>query len=150
MKVLIKTPARLHMGLIDMNGELGRLFGGLGVGIDHPNVILEAQPAEKFSIIGKETELAAALAKQFFNAYPTKTNVHLNIRQAIPAHVGLGSGTQLALSIATALAKVLDSKASTLPCTDIEWNDSSPKPRRKRSSALTAGSYFLTTPDSEF
>ena len=113
MKVLIKTPARLHMGLIDMNGELGRLFGGLGVGIDHPNVILEAEPAEKFSIIGKETELAAALAKQFFNAYQTKTNVHLNIKQAIPAHVGLGSGTQLALSIATALAKILDLKAST-------------------------------------
>ena len=47
MKVLVKTPARLHLGLIDMNGDLGRMFGGLGVGIDHPNIIVEVQNSRK-------------------------------------------------------------------------------------------------------
>ncbi len=112
MKVTVKTPARLHFGLIDVNGDLGRLFGGLGVGIDHPNVIVEAQPAEKFSATGQEPVLAASLAKRFFDAYQTKPAAAINIKQTIPAHIGLGSGTQLSLAIATALAKVLNIKKS--------------------------------------
>ena len=69
MKVQVKTPARLHLGLIDMNGDLGRMFGGLGVGIDHPNIIVEAENAENFSVTGQETELATTLAKRFFSTY---------------------------------------------------------------------------------
>jgi beta-RFAP synthase len=112
VKVLVKTPARLHLGLIDMNGDLGRLFGGLGVGIDHPNVIVEAQNAENFAITGKEVELTNVLANSFFSNYHVQPKVHLNVVEAIPSHVGLGSGTQFSLAIAVALAKLLNVKAS--------------------------------------
>lgn len=114
MKVQVRTPARLHLGLIDMNGDLGRMFGGLGVGIDHPNIIVEAQNAENFSVTGQETELATILAKRFFSAYKVQPKVHINVVQAIPAHIGLGSGTQFSLAIATALASLLDVEA-TIP-----------------------------------
>ena len=114
MKVQVKTPARLHLGLIDMNGDLGRMFGGLGVGIDHPNIIVEAQNAENFSVTGQETELATILAKRFFSVYKVQPKVHINVVQAIPAHIGLGSGTQFSLAIATALASLLDVEA-TIP-----------------------------------
>ena len=113
MKVYIKTPARLHLGLIDLNGNLGRMFGGLGVGIDQPNVVVEAEHSENLSVTGQETELANTLVKRFFTAYPAKGNVHVNVKAAIPAHVGLGSGTQFSLAIATALAKLFNIKAST-------------------------------------
>jgi beta-ribofuranosylaminobenzene 5'-phosphate synthase len=113
MKVQVKTPARLHMGLVDLNGDLGRMFGGLGVGIDHPNVIVEAEQSENFAITGQETELASILAKRFFSAYPVQAKVHINVKQAIPSHVGLGSGTQFSLAIAVALAKLFNLKAST-------------------------------------
>ena len=73
MKVLVKTPARLHLGLIDMNGDLGRMFGGLGVGIDHPNVIVEAQNAENFSVKGKEAELCKHIGKTVSSPF-TKSN----------------------------------------------------------------------------
>ncbi len=112
MKVYVKTPARLHMGLIDLNGNMGRMFGGLGVAINHPNVILEVQPAQTLSITGEETALVTSLAKQFFQAYNANPNVAINIKQAIPAHVGLGSGTQLALAVGTSLAKVLNVKTT--------------------------------------
>ena len=114
MKVQVKTPARLHLGLIDMNGDLERLFGGLGVGIDHPNIIVEAQNAENFSVTGQETDLTTTLAKRFFSTYKVEPKVHINVVQAIPAHIGLGSGTQFALAIATALASLLDVEA-TIP-----------------------------------
>jgi beta-ribofuranosylaminobenzene 5'-phosphate synthase len=112
VKVYVKTPARLHFGLIDLNGGLGRLFGGIGVGIDRPNVILEAQRSERLVAIGEKTELVKALAKRFLEAYGIKANASITIKQAIPEHAGLGSGTQLALAVATALAKLFGVKAS--------------------------------------
>lgn len=112
MKVKVKTPARLHLGLIDMNGDLGRMFGGLGVGIDHPNIIVEVQNAENFSVKGKEAELASILAKRFLSIYQIQPKVQINVFEAIPAHIGLGSGTQFSLAIATALAKLFNVKAT--------------------------------------
>jgi beta-ribofuranosylaminobenzene 5'-phosphate synthase len=113
VKVYVKTPARLHFGLIDLNGDLGRLFGGLGVGIDQPNVVLEAQYAEKMTVTGEKTELVKKLAKRFFEIYGVKTGASINVKQSIPEHSGLGSGTQLALAVAKALSKLFNVDAST-------------------------------------
>jgi beta-ribofuranosylaminobenzene 5'-phosphate synthase len=112
VKVYVKTPARLHLGLIDLNGDLGRMFGGLGIGINRPNVILQAQPSERLTVTGEKTEQVKTLAKRFLETYNVKSNVTINVKQVIPEHSGLGSGTQLALAIATALAKLFGVKAS--------------------------------------
>jgi beta-ribofuranosylaminobenzene 5'-phosphate synthase len=113
VKIQVKTPSRLHLGLIDMNGDLGRMFGGLGVGIDHPNFIVEAENAKDFSVTGKETQLTTILAKRFLTNYKVEAKVHLHVAQAIPSHVGLGSGTQFSLAVATALARLFNVEAST-------------------------------------
>jgi beta-RFAP synthase len=112
MKVVVKAPARLHLGLIDMNGDLGRMFGGLGVGIDRPNFVVEAENAIDFAVAGQEAELAKELVTCFCSNYHTEPKVHINVVETIPPHVGFGSGTQFSLAIATALAKVLNVKAS--------------------------------------
>ena len=113
MKVYVKTPARLHFGLIDMNGDMVRFFGGLGVGIDRPNVILEAQPSESFSVTGEKTELVMLLAKRFLETYHINADVSIHVKQTIPEHAGLGSGTQLALAVAAALAKLFQVTVTT-------------------------------------
>ncbi len=113
MKVYVKTPARLHLGLIDLNGDLGRIFGGLGVAIDHPNVVLEAEKSQALAVSGKKVELTRRLATNFLEAYGLKEKVTIYVEQAIPEHVGLGSGTQLALAVASATARLFDVKAST-------------------------------------
>jgi beta-ribofuranosylaminobenzene 5'-phosphate synthase len=112
VKVQVKTPARLHFGLIDMNGDLGRLFGGLGVGINCPNVIVEAENSEDFSIKGVEVELANSIAQKFFSNYHLQPKASINVVEVIPAHIGLGSGTQLSIAIAVALARLFNLKAS--------------------------------------
>ena len=112
MKVYVKTPARLHLGLIDLNGNLGRIFGGLGVGINRPTVILEAQRSETLSVAGEKTEQVKTLAKRFLDTYNVKANASINVKQTIPEHTGLGSGTQLALAVATALSKLFNVDAS--------------------------------------
>ncbi|MEM3615125.1 MAG: hypothetical protein QXX09_00555 [Candidatus Methanomethylicia archaeon] len=112
MRIYVKTPARLHMGLIDLRGDLGRVFGGIGVGIDHPNVVLEVQPCEKLSITGEKTILVKSLVERFIKTYSINGNFSVHVKEVIPEHVGLGSVTQLALALAVALAKLFDIKAS--------------------------------------
>jgi beta-RFAP synthase len=113
MKVYVKTPARLHLGLIDLNGDLGRIFGGLGVAIDHPNVVLEAEKSQTLSVSGEKIELTRKLTTRFMEAYTIKDKVAIDVKQAIPEHIGLGSGTQLALAVATSISRLFDVKAST-------------------------------------
>jgi beta-RFAP synthase len=52
------------------------------------------------------------MANRFFSAYKVQPKVHIDVIKTIPGHVGLGSGTQLALAVATALAKVFRINAS--------------------------------------
>ncbi|MFQ6068428.1 MAG: beta-ribofuranosylaminobenzene 5'-phosphate synthase family protein [Candidatus Bathyarchaeia archaeon] len=112
MKVYVKTSARLHMGLLDLGGELGRIFGGIGLAINSPNVILQAKPSKSLTIVGEKSDFVKLLVKRFSEAYHIKTKVNVNVKQTIPEHVGLGSGTQLALAVATALAKLFQIKVS--------------------------------------
>jgi beta-ribofuranosylaminobenzene 5'-phosphate synthase len=111
-KVYVKTPARLHLGLIDLNGDLGRIFGGLGAAVEHPNVVLEAQKSKFLVTSGEKAELTQHLATRFLKAYNIKENVAINVKEVIPEHVGLGSGTQLALAIAASISRLFDVKAS--------------------------------------
>jgi beta-ribofuranosylaminobenzene 5'-phosphate synthase len=97
-----------------MNGDLGRMFGGLGVGIDHPNVIVEAQTSDGFTIKGQEVETANSIAQKFFSTYNLQPKASINVIKTIPPHVGLGSGTQLSIAIGVALAKLFNIK-STVP-----------------------------------
>jgi beta-ribofuranosylaminobenzene 5'-phosphate synthase len=117
VNVRIKTPARLHLGLLDMNGGLGRLYGSIGVAIERPNIVLEADlqnagEVNELIVGGLEQERVTTYAKHFLERYSLPGKVHLNLRSNIPAHVGLGSGTQLALAVGTALAQLRGLKLS--------------------------------------
>ena len=102
----IKTPARLHLGLLDTNGNLGRLYGSIGVAIKRPNVVLKAEPADSLEVEGLESNRVLVFARQFLSRYPILTNAHLSLISNIPSHIGLGSGTQLALAVGTALSRL--------------------------------------------
>jgi beta-RFAP synthase len=112
MKVYVKAPARLHLGIIDLGGELGRLFGGMGIAINYPNVILQAEKSQSLSFKGEKSELLRRLVEVFLEKYNVEPEFAIDVKQTIPQHVGLGSGTQLALATAVALAKLSNINAS--------------------------------------
>ncbi|MDG6251663.1 chorismate pyruvate-lyase family protein, partial [Methanocalculus sp.] len=37
-RVIVDTPSRLHIGLIDLNGSIGRVDGGVGITLDRPHL----------------------------------------------------------------------------------------------------------------
>jgi beta-ribofuranosylaminobenzene 5'-phosphate synthase len=109
MKIRIITPSRLHFSLIDLNGQIGRIDGGLGVALNQPNIIIEAQRdniKNKLEIVnspGYSTEDLNELMKNILESLNLENGVSLKIDSAIPAHIGLGSKTQLSLAISKAL-----------------------------------------------
>ncbi|MFH0966917.1 MAG: chorismate pyruvate-lyase family protein, partial [Methanobacteriota archaeon] len=56
-RVEIRTPSRLHLTLIDMNGALGRVDGGVGITLDRPGYVISAEPAEKVRVVADDDEL---------------------------------------------------------------------------------------------
>ncbi|BBU63536.1 beta-ribofuranosylaminobenzene 5'-phosphate synthase [Methylosinus sp. C49] len=108
ISVSVVAAARLHLGFLDMNGALGRKFGGLGLSIDAPATRLTLQPAENMEASGPDAERALALLEKATAALAPGKRYRLDIGEAIPPHSGLGSGTQLALAIAAALRRIED------------------------------------------
>ncbi|MFM8859197.1 MAG: beta-ribofuranosylaminobenzene 5'-phosphate synthase family protein [Methylocystis sp.] len=102
-QVSVTAAARLHLGFLDMNGGLGRKFGGIGLALDSPATIISLKPALKNSANGPETERARRLLSITQEVLAPSSHFQLTVHHAIPAHSGLGSGTQLALAIAAAL-----------------------------------------------
>jgi beta-ribofuranosylaminobenzene 5'-phosphate synthase len=112
MTIVVEAPARLHLGLLDTNGELGRMYGGMGVAIEHPRLVLEVEPAEGLLVEGAEAERVTVFARRFLDRCPLPYGVRLHLKTAFPSHVGLGSGTQLALAVGIGLAQLGDKKLS--------------------------------------
>lgn len=113
MRLEIKTPSRLHLGLIDLNGNLGRLYGSVGAAIDYPNVVLEAEDSDRLIITGKEEALTKSIIKKISSFYGEDQKIKINVKEAIPRHVGLGSGTQLTLAVATAYCRIKKIRVNT-------------------------------------
>lgn len=101
--IRVTAPARLHLGFLDLNGALGRRFGSIGLAVDRPRTDLILTRAPEHAATGPEAERALALLKKF--AAPGVAYA-VDVREAIPAHAGLGSGTQLALAIGAAIARI--------------------------------------------
>lgn len=102
--VRVEAPARLHLGMLAVAGDGPRRFGGLGVSVSRPAVVLEARPADELSVEGAEAERALTFARRCRDALGLAGGAHLRMVEVIPPHVGLGSGTKLALAVGQALA----------------------------------------------
>ncbi len=104
--VRVTAPARLHLGLLGAPpGRAGRI-GSLGLTLERPRVVLEVYQSGALLVEGPQAERARALAALFMERAEIRSGARLVVREAIPEHVGLGSGTQLALAVAAALSRL--------------------------------------------
>ena len=106
----ISTPSRLHFTLIDMNGEIGRIDGSLGLATQDPGVLLEFGPHDRTVVRGgspAERELILAEIAAAGEILDVEPGIEILIRQMIPPHQGLGAGTQTRLAVLSALSHQL-------------------------------------------
>ena len=102
--IRIRAPARLHLGFLDMNGALGRKFGSIGLAVDRPATRITVSRSTGNATSGAESARTLQLVQMFNRGMGGGYAV--DVEEAIPAHAGLGSGTQLALAIGTAIARL--------------------------------------------
>jgi len=105
-RVTVTVPARLHLGFVDLNGELGRRFGSLGIAIDTPRTRLSLGRGDRLQAEGADAARAQRHLDALIEHYDLDRRLHLRIDESIPNHVGLGSGTQLALATGAAVARL--------------------------------------------
>ncbi|NBO91679.1 MAG: beta-RFAP synthase [Planctomycetia bacterium] len=90
--------SRLHFGLLSLHGT--RRFGGVGVMIDMPRLVVSAMPASQWSATGPLATRALEFAR------PLAEPHRLMIEEAPPEHSGFGTGTQLALAVGRAVSSL--------------------------------------------
>ena len=121
----IKSPSRLHLGLIDMNGSYGRLDGGIGLTIQDPNFVLYGESAENGitidfnensdfndTIKNECIKKITSAAEKVIDYYDVDEGFYFRVDSAYPPHSGLGSGTQIALSTGKLITEHIGQKSN--------------------------------------
>ncbi|WP_406660174.1 beta-ribofuranosylaminobenzene 5'-phosphate synthase [Methanolobus sp. ZRKC3] len=105
--IRIKSPSRLHLTLIDMNASYGRIDGGVGISLDYPHVVISAEKSSEIVVSG-ESVLRERMELAARKLLPEGEGISISIEEDMFTHVGLGSGTQAALSAAAAVNELYD------------------------------------------
>lgn len=110
-QVEVTAHSRLHFGLFSFGqtATAGRTqFGGVGAMIDRPRLRLRVSFADAWTAEGDSGERALEYARRAAAGWelPEGVCLHVTVLEAPAAHVGLGSGTQLALSVASGVARL--------------------------------------------
>jgi beta-ribofuranosylaminobenzene 5'-phosphate synthase len=107
-EIVVTAPARLHFGMLDPAGIGARRYGGFGVGVEFPRVVVGLTPRsdQEVTASGPQAHRAAEFARRSRTGFGYRQGVDVTVYEAIPPHVGLGSGTKLGLAIARGLAEL--------------------------------------------
>jgi predicted sugar kinase len=127
--VEVRTPARVHLGMLSFGVPTVRSFGGIGIMLDRPGVHVRLQKSEQFLARGPLAERALEFAQSCVSAWDLGAQAACTIEVVSTprAHVGLGSGTQMALAVAAGMRQLFrpplpeaSAEADNDP-TDDEW-----------------------------
>jgi beta-ribofuranosylaminobenzene 5'-phosphate synthase len=110
--IRVETGSRIHLGLIEPTGRAARTFGGCGFLVDEPRIAVIAEQllgTRDDRIEGPLSERVAEFVRRYRAATPKehpRSGVRIVVESCPDAHVGLGTGTQLGISVARALAEL--------------------------------------------
>lgn len=106
--VTVTIPARLHLGFLDLNGSLGRRFGSIGLAVSGLYTRIAFHRASKNRVSGPECERVMIHVEKMVQRLALGGGHDVNVLDVVPAHAGLGSGTQLALAVAAGVRRLHD------------------------------------------
>ena len=105
-QLTIETGSRLHFGLLAFGDSKAYRYGGIGVMLRRPGVRLKAVAANEFRCSGRLSERVISFAEHWARAHNlTKLpGCQIDVARCAPQHTGLGTGTQLGMSVAALLS----------------------------------------------
>lgn len=112
-RILVLSPARLHFGIINPFNRKFKMYGCVGLAIDRPRTIVEVEEHSE-DVIESDRYLEVKYCLERLREHFNIPKVRIRTIQSIPKHVGLGSTTQLMLSIAKGLLTLFDIEVSIM------------------------------------
>ncbi len=98
-RVRVRTGARVHFGFGNLSLARRRLYGGIGAGVAAPGATVEVTPASSVRAPDVVREYAERSVERL-----GVEGASVEVVEALPRHVGLGSGTQHALAVFAGVA----------------------------------------------
>jgi len=112
---VLRAPSRLHFGLLSWGFEKHRQFGGIGLLIDEPGLLITAERDEEWGaeglLAGRVIEIAVRVSERLEIRGLEAVPLRYCVLRTPSEHVGLGLGTQLGLGVAR------------LACEQAGWHD---------------------------
>lgn len=101
-KVHVTAKSRLHFGLMSFGRSDARQYGGVGVMVAKPSTKLTFSANDRLEATGPSSSRALEFAERVARALKIDGTLgcRIDILEAPRPHTGLGSGTQLGLSVA--------------------------------------------------
>jgi beta-ribofuranosylaminobenzene 5'-phosphate synthase len=106
VSITVTAPARLHLGFLDLNGRLGRRFGSIGLAISDLRTRITVRRTKRTEVSGPESDRVRQYLQTMEKLLALDGGHGVNISEVVPAHAGLGSGTQLALAVSAGLRRL--------------------------------------------
>ena len=102
---------RIHFSLIDMSAVSARMYGGCGISIKAPGVVAVASPSKQFNLVTsgqissrKKQLILSAVERARCLGYCI--NCQIQVNSDIQPHVGLGSSSQVIISVLDAISAI--------------------------------------------
>ena len=110
----INAPARIHIGFLDLNLNSKRKFGSLGLTISDFFFKIRIEKSKEIEVLSNCPSIKKKTIQviELLKLKKTISNFKITILSKIPLHNGLGSGTQLTLSVGYLISEFFNLKIS--------------------------------------
>ena len=99
----ISTNSRLHFGFLNLDSQKPYSYGSMGLTINKHKTLIQISKSKKFH--SNLSKIYANKIKDFIKIMKLDSNVNINCSVKPDSHIGLGSGTQLAMALEEGVSK---------------------------------------------
>jgi len=110
VRVRVTSGSRLHLGFYNLLTD-GVAYGSIGVSIEYPRTRVEVRESTGFRVVNESGVHVGDVIEEVVSKFG-RPCIEVRVIEAAPRHVGLGSTTQLTLSLAYGISKLLGVKCS--------------------------------------
>lgn len=104
MAVRVTTTGRIHFGFQNLSLAHERLYGSLGLAVEAPRLVIDCERAKGVHTEHPDAERYARRVIEILEL----PGARVSVREALPRHVGFGSGTQFAAAVLSGIARAYD------------------------------------------
>ncbi|MFP3872190.1 MAG: beta-ribofuranosylaminobenzene 5'-phosphate synthase family protein [Candidatus Natronoplasma sp.] len=114
--MIVRTPSRLHFGIIDLSRNFRREYGALGLCLeDGYEIEINVEDEEGVEVKGDERErdIVQEVYSKLKKGFDLGRGFEVVINERVPNHVGLGSTTQITLGSGYGMLKAVRKEISS-------------------------------------